>query len=475
MGGKDLAVVKNTGALNLREASARATLREARLQGHVYVELRKVGKCSIFFCMLCQTRCFNDAVLNDHLNGNFHARRYAVAKVTLFGPNPWPFSDGVLFFSTLCENDAKGDKVMPGIGGTGLANSKSSNDRKVADVYKKSSNGQDRVAKHKGKGDRLLIRGVLLKEEVGNLKTRFIGYGHIGARVQESGEGPRSVTRIWCAWLGQEASDDCSELLKSPKCDFAIVCFSYNYDLGRKATLDELKAPLSGSFFEIDELGHRRKKKKKSLSDPEDDRSSGSSEDASSRLHDSRLIPSRSVRRELRKHKRMTAERTCDICRQAMLPGKDVSTLLNCKTGKLACSSRNANGAFHLFHTSCLIHWILFCESETWSQTATMKTSTRGRKAKQSQKNCISIFCPECQGTSMRMEGDEMEKPTVPLSEMFLHKLKVIEAHKTWMKNPEDLEKCSTGLHFSSDSSEKLHVQEKVMPLKLLRFYRADE
>lgn len=47
--------------------------------------------------------------------------------------------------------------------------------------------------------------------------------------------------------------------------------------------------------------------------------------------------------------------------------------------------------------------------------------------------------------------------------QMFLHKLKVIEAHKTWMKNPEDLGKCSTGLHFLTDPSEKpsLQVTEK--------------
>lgn len=485
MGGKELAVT-NTGGMNLREIAARATLRETWHRGHVYVDLRQVGKRTIFFCTLCQTPCFNDSVLNDHLNGNLHARRFAAAKVTLLGPNPWPFSDGVLFFNTSCENNVRGTGASPNVRGTVPAESNRGNGMNDANGFKKSTtgiNGHAKACKHNGKRHYLVIPGVLLKEEIKDMRAKFIGYGHIGARVHDNNEGRHNISRIWCAWLGQGDYSDCSELLSSPKCDFAIVSFSYTYELGRKPTSDELEAPGSpGSFFEIDDLGHPRKKQKKSFSDPEDsvdsraDRLSGCSDDASSPFHDFRLASSRSVRKELRKQKRLTAERTCDICGQPMLLGKDVSTLLNCKTGKLACSSRNKNGAFHLFHTSCLIHWILLCEFETWNnQSSHLKTRRRGRKAKLAQKNCISIFCPECQGTGLHIEGDEMEKPTVPLSEVFLHKLKVIESHKTWMKNPEDLKKCSTGLHFSSDSSEKLHLEERMMPLKLIHFYRADE
>lgn len=29
-----------------------------------------------------------------------------------------------------------------------------------------------------------------------------------------------------------------------------------------------------------------------------------------------------------------------------------------------------------------------------------------------------SAFCPECQGTGINIESDELEKPTVPLSEV---------------------------------------------------------
>lgn len=348
MGGKELAVVNNTRPLNLREIAARATLREIRLQGHVYVELRQVGKRSIFFCTLCQTQCFNDSVLNDHLNGNLHSRRYAAAEVTLFGPNPWPFSDGVLFFSTSTDNDINGHEATSNFTG------KSSSGGKVANGYKKDSTcikGHDKASKRNGKNSYRFIPGVLFKAEIRNIKAKFLGYGHIGARVCETADGHRDMTRIWCAWLGRDASTDCEGLLSSPKCDFAIMSFSYTYDLGRKVTIDEAHDPFSpGSFFEIDDLGHRRKKKRKSFSDPEDssdskaDQLSGCSGDASSQLHASRLISNKFTRKELRKQKSLTAERTCDICGQLMLCGKDVSTLLNCKTGKLACSSRNTNG-----------------------------------------------------------------------------------------------------------------------------------
>uniref|UniRef100_F6GYK4 Uncharacterized protein n=2 Tax=Vitis TaxID=3603 RepID=F6GYK4_VITVI len=56
---------------------------------------------------------------------------------------------------------------------------------------------------------------------------------------------------------------------------------------------------------------------------------------------------------------------------------------------------------------------------------------------------------------------------------MFKYKIKVSDAHRAWMKNPEELKHCSTGFDFPSQSGET--VQEKVSSLKLLHFYSADE
>ncbi|EAY79101.1 hypothetical protein OsI_34208 [Oryza sativa Indica Group] len=59
------------------------------------------------------------------------------------------------------------------------------------------------------------------------------------------------------------------------------------------------------------------------------------------------------------------------------------------------------------------------------------------------------------------------------VSQMFRYKLKAIEAHKAWMKSPEVLENCSTGLHFPAEQIENSEEQE-VIPLKSVAFYAAD-
>ncbi|CAL9092912.1 unnamed protein product [Musa textilis] len=526
--GREL-VLRKEAAVNLREVAARTTLREVRQKGHIYVELRHVGKRIIFFCTLCLTPCYSDTVLFDHLRGNLHARRLTAAKATLFGATPWPFNDGVLFFDSsnepdllLSGSDSQNDMALVVSNSSGTDHEVTSSftldspsrnccGRKRSGNYSKSDGSSDAKLGSSSNGHKaslrssctaldmvstcswaensLIIPGVLLKEEVSNLALKHLGVGQIAYRIQEDKEGHGKIMRMWCAWLGQGESDFSDELNISANCDFAIVNFPYAYGLGRKGAVEEEEPPTSpGSFFEIDDSGHRRQRKRKSFSDQEDysDGSNGCSEslsgDGSSldivaaddpQQLEKRLISSKVVRRQLRKQKRLAAERICDICGQPMLPGKDVASLLNCRTGNLACSSRNTNGAFHPFHASCLIHWILLCESEMADQRNKTKV-TRGRKGRSTLKNRISsIFCPECQGTGVAIKGEELEKPTIPLSEMFLYKLKAIEANKAWMKNPEILQKCSTGLHFPSGCVD--NSQENVMPLKLLHFFRADQ
>ena len=75
--------------------------------------------------------------------------------------------------------------------------------------------------------------------------------------------------------------------------------------------------------------------------------------------------------------------------------------------------------AFHVFHTSCLIHWILLCESEIWNPKS---QGNRGRKGKKGSKSLLlsSILCPECQGTGKIIEDDDLEKPSIPLSQVVM-------------------------------------------------------
>ncbi|KAK8617397.1 hypothetical protein V6N13_080313 [Hibiscus sabdariffa] len=493
------------GACSLKEQLARITLNNVRSQGHTYVELREDGKRFIFFCTLCLAPCYSDSVLLDHLKGSLHTERLAAAKVTLLGTNPWPFNDGVLFFGASSEKEKQ-----PAV----VNNNKDrlmefqNNDGNLAIVKyfgNKVSSTNKEVNGRTGDSD-LVIPGVLIKDEISDLKVSFIGFGKIAARFSEKDGVSNSISRIWCEWLGKEAPTDDDKLML-PKHEFAVVTFANNCDLGRRGLLDDLKSLLtSDSTTELHDGEAATGKRKKSFSDPEisgslSNQYDSSGEDSSgsngvssslalSRYDDqlllTRFISNKAIRRELRRQQRIAAERMCDICRQKMLPEKDVATLMNLNTGELVCSSRNVNGAFHVFHTSCLIHWILLCEVERIeNQSINPKVRRRSRRKTRTKSNktgkdgetkpkgtlVTSVLCPECQGSGIEVEGDELEMPNVSLSQMFRYKIKVSDARRSWMKNPEILENCSTGFHFPSQSAEM--AQEKVMPLKLLHFYSA--
>ncbi|KAM6581730.1 hypothetical protein CsatA_005504 [Cannabis sativa] len=516
---------------NLKDQAKRTILRNVRSQGHTYVELREDGKKFIFFCTLCLAPCHSDSVLFDHLKGNLHNERLSTAKATLLRPNPWPFNDGVVFFDNSIE---KGEQmtVTNGNGNQNrllesqdngeclaivsydentenLANKKSRNDHFVhqnedldyavidSDVNLNSSSEN---LTESGDNCAVSIPCVRVGNEITNVKVREVGYGLVAARFQETGSMSEELTRIWCEWLGKNNLVNEGSFIV-PEHDFAIVTFSYNnLNLGRMGFLDEVRALLCSSPSS-ESQNAEGSKKRKSFSDPEDVSDNVSNhydsggEDSSAsavsslmlddQLLQTRFISNKAVRRELRRQRRLASERMCDICQHKMLPGKDVATLMNVKTGRLACSSRNVNGAFHLFHTSCLIHWVLLCELEMLTnQPDSVKVKRRSRRKTAAKNNEIqndgdmkalrpqihSVFCPECQGTGALIDNHD-EKPTVPLSKMFKYKIKVSDARRAWMKSPEVLKNCSTGFHFPSQSEEKL--QEKVKQLKLLRFYGA--
>ncbi|CAI9280080.1 unnamed protein product [Lactuca saligna] len=483
---------------SLREQLARTTLRNVRLKGHSYVELREDNKKPIFFCVLCLSPCHNDSVLHDHLRGNLHKKNYEAAKSTLLKENPWPFNDGMLFFHTPCNEKSPLLTSNPNLGSNLLLESNENNSLAIVTSNgSPSSLGGDDNMDVDENGYHLIVPQVLHKDRLTDLEVRSIGLGKIGVRYYEKDGVRKCISRIWCEWLGDcHPNQDDTNTNTTPHHDFAILSFSFNYDMGRKNVLDEML------FLPSSELNkENRGKKRKSFSDPEDMSESLSNQcessgeeyltsvDSSSRklvkYDDNSLklgiIPSRSVRKELRVHRRVASERVCDICQHKILLGKDVATLLNMKTGRLVCSSRNLNGAFHVFHISCLVHWVLFCEYEVYTkQLVAPKVKKRGRRKKgvniteaekEERKQIYCAFCPECQGTGIDIDGDELEKPTVSLSEMFRYKMKASDGHREYRKCPEMLQNCSTGFHFPTQSEETM--QENVTPLKMLRFYRA--
>ncbi|GAB2274801.1 hypothetical protein Dimus_009576 [Dionaea muscipula] len=533
MAGRELGFPKPSSS-SLREQLARKTLRNVRLQGHTYVDLREDGKRYIFFCTLCLARCYSDAVLFDHLRGNLHKERYEAAKVTLIRPNPWPFDDGVLFFCNLDELASKDGNVNWNGGGQntdnlaivvhGKGSRAFTNGHACGDSFSEEpaigSNGDD-MGCYDGRYN-LVIPGVIGREQVSDLRVRLTGYGRISALFDEKDGVSTGIRKIWCEWLGEGfCRDEVNNMMPAVASDFGFVTFVYYYDLGKQGLFEDIRSLLPpAENIEINR--GRSKRKRKSFSDPEDVSNSlcnqcdSSTEDslASStetsrlllghlddQLLQSRIISSKTLRRELRRQQRLASERMCDICQHKMLPGKDVATLVNMKTGRLACSSRNVHGAFHVYHTSCLIHWVLLCEVEMFGNPpATSKKRQRSRrKTKGNERgkeldagkvplkrnlkkkdtnnvklaeNISSVFCPDCQGTGMIIEGEELENPTIPLSEMLKYKIKLSDARRAWMKCPEELENCSTGLAFTSLADD---VQAKTSPMKLLHIYRSEE
>ncbi|KAJ8556154.1 hypothetical protein K7X08_022912 [Anisodus acutangulus] len=509
MAGRQLDFPK-TSVCNLKEQLVRRTLHNVRSQGHTYIELREDGKRLVFFCTLCHSPCYSDSVLFNHLKGSLHTEMVGAAKATLLKPNPWPFNDGVLFF-----NDPEQDKhsIIVNVGQSRPVDTCLADESSLAIVEYGGDSRPNGDSEFTGDGEsvNLVIPGVLCKDELSDLEVKLIGIGQIAVRLAVQDIDSKRIRKIWCEWLAKKYSDDIDASEIPPDHDFAVVTFPYNYNLGRKALLDERFLLPSSPYSESEEISVAGKWKRKSFSDPEDISESQSNHGDSSgeesqstnnsnmklilgtcddQQVSSRIITSKTMRRELRKQHRVASERMCDICQQKMLPGKDVAALLNRKSGRLVCSSRNLTGAFHVFHVSCLIHWILLCELETYDKPVDepkvelkakrrtkrktgAKCSAKGKKDEiKAVRQIYSVFCPECQGTGTGIEGGELEKPTVSLSEMFKYKIKLSDARKAWMKNPEVLQNCSTGFDLPPEHDDLF--QEYISPLKLLHFYRAN-
>jgi hypothetical protein len=303
------------------------------------------------------------------LRGNLHTERLSAAKATLLKPNPWPFSDGIHFFDASSGNEEQLAIKDGKESSRFLKFEENSDNLAIVKYVENLKPGCDTVVDENlsgsDEGSDLVIPSVRLKEEVSDLKATLVGSGQIAARMYEKKDGSNGISRIWCEWLGKKSSND-EDKVKVLDHDFGVVTFAYDYELGKSGLFDDVKLLLSSSapaLTENDERGNW--KRKRSVSEPEDVSRSltnqyGLCEEESSKttcassnlvldryddqLMHTRFISNKTVRREVRKQQRIAAEKMCDICQQKMLPEKDVATLWNRKTGKLACSSRNVYG-----------------------------------------------------------------------------------------------------------------------------------
>lgn len=93
-----------------------------------------------------------------------------------------------------------------------------------------------------------------------------------------------------------------------------------------------------------------------------------------------------------------------------------------------------------MFHTSCLIHWMLLCEYEIITNSVVLPNFRQGTKRKvggAKRKNGSNVngigkpsevkaataqinkvFCPECQGSGRIIKGDGLEQANFTLSEV---------------------------------------------------------
>ncbi|WJX69254.1 hypothetical protein P8452_53527 [Trifolium repens] len=504
MGGKLELGHPNGGPCNPREKGARIILRHIRAQGHPYIELRENGKKFIYFCVLCLARCYSDSVVFEHLNGKLHRKRLASARSTLMKPNPWPFNDGLIFFHASAENDevqettnANQNRLLERI------ESGNDNSRAIVTFGEEAQSDVEPIAMDdtQADGSMLVIPCLKIASETVDVKVKKVGWGKISARFAENhgSSNRKEIRRIWCEWLGKENSQqDDTEVQEH---DFAVVIFPYSYDLGRDKVLEDTKSLLpSGSILELENGRESGRKRKAPSSDVEDDgefirnQYIASAEESSplrnapttstldrsnSPVLHTKVVSNRAMRKAIRRRERLAAEKVCNICQLNMIPGKDVATFMNLKTGRVACCSRNPTGAFHVFHTACVIHWILLCEYEIMTNGLVNQNASREGKKKivtgsgKEDRDIKHVFCPECQGAGL-ISADQLEHPKFcSLSQMFRLKLKIILQRKEWIKSSEDTPNCSIGFHFPSKSEEI--AEEKVEPIKMLQFYRADD
>lgn len=441
--------------LSNREIAARAVLRDAWQNGHQCVDLRRDGRAIIFFCTLCSTRCYSDATLADHLKGNYHTRRLANASGS----------------SLLLSDSEEGrfdetDQLATGV-------------------------------KEKAKTDlATLSKSSLVPDSAGAFPAsslEWIGSGQIFLKEGLS-EPSRQVRGVWCQWLGRNGASEMHDAQTGKTTEestYAVVIFPYSDAIGRRGDWKPgcmAKKGESPSKEQQLDLWKRGTKNVEPNSPfllnllTKEGLFSGDTtivEEEHTGLLFSKDLSERALRKALKRRRLNLMERLCFICHQQMLPGKDIAALLNLKTGQMMCSSRNERGAFHVFHTSCLIDWILLCESKFWSSRTVKKDARRMRgqiskkprrgKAKATVGISGPLFCPECQGTGAEVRCHQLEQPRYRLAQVFEWILELIQARRSWIGRPEQQHINSRGLLFLSDS----HCGNTVLPLESLQFYAA--
>lgn len=304
------------------------------------MELQRDGKRTIFVCTRCGTRCYSDAALVDHLQGNMHTR---------------------LSVAWTAEKD--------------YGSRDSGEERAIA------ARGAEERSGSEGDGSSTHRECVPGEAEVvvahppnfaGLLKTplAWIGSVELFFRVRSGGASP-VVDSSWFNWKGKGLGSSCHGRQGSGIA-YAVVKFPYSDMIGRggdsKQWLAESKPSRTHGMQAEERLlvalsctnsqptavrvnpggryGHQASAVPYSNSPPSVESvvdKNGLQVQLEKRKH-CVGASSRLLRRVCKRNKAKVAERLCFICHQRMSSGNDVAALLNLQTKQLVCGSRNKRG-----------------------------------------------------------------------------------------------------------------------------------
>jgi hypothetical protein len=300
-------------------------------------------------------------------------------------PNPWPFNDGLIFFHASAENDevqettnANQNRLLERI------ESGNDNSRAIVTFGEEAQSDVEPIAMDdtQADGSMLVIPCLKIASETVDVKVKKVGLGKISARFAENhgSSNRKEIRRIWCEWLGKENSQQ--DVTEVQEHDFAVVIFPYSYDLGRDKVLEDTKSLLpSGSMVELENGRESGRKRKAPSSDVEDDGefirnqyiacaeessplrnapTTSTLDRSNSPVLYTKVVSNRAMRKAIRRRERLAAEKVCNICQLNMIPGKDVATFMNLKTGRVACCSRNPTGVRSYHYSSVLVLLYLF-------------------------------------------------------------------------------------------------------------------
>lgn len=307
----------------MREELARAVLRDARQRGHEHVELRHDGPHTIFCCTLCETRCYSDAALGDHLNGNRHKRRVNVLRASGAVVRE---QEPQRVFNIGQEQQPSSVTSTAGVGvGTSTTSSTTS--------------------------------------------LQWIGSGQLSLKTNSTGSVP-VVEASWFTWQGMFKPVELNLHEEyAGRMEYAMVVFPYSDRIGRAGDWTSLKVP-------PDEKGSPVVEEKYTSSNAQNSPWQVSreiivstappfslspdkipspltltirtkpSESISDDMSDMDVEPAKqsAFRRGWKRKLAKNIDRVCFICHQKLLPGKDVAALVNVKSGQMVCGSRNKRG-----------------------------------------------------------------------------------------------------------------------------------